>query len=139
METANVNDPTSLETLYSKADFEKDARLNAQDKTTVLHGLMILSMPGDDGSFSITRANRQVGEVEDTSHSIFVSPRLSGAESDAFVQNDTDYGGPVEQRDPPRERTDPYRAFLDDVLQAARTARFAPAVPAEKLKGFRGG
>ncbi|MCW2241162.1 hypothetical protein [Azospirillum canadense] len=139
METANVNDPASLEKVYSKADFEADARLNAQDKTTVLHGLMILSTPGGDGSFSIMRANRQVGEVEGTTHSIFVSPTLSSAESDAFFQNDTDYGGPVEQRDAPDERTDPYRSFLRDVLETARSARFPPAVPAERLKGFRGG
>lgn len=143
METANVNDPASLEALYSKADFEADARLNAQDKTTVLHGLMILSMPDGDGRFSIMRANRQVGEDEDSSHSLFVSPRLSGSTSDAFVQNDTGYGGPVEPRTPaqerPQERTDPYGAFLRDVLDAARSAVFPPPAPAERLKGFRGG
>lgn len=139
METVNVNDSASLERIYSKADFDADVRLNAQDKTTVLHGLMILSVPDRDGNFTIMRANRQVGEPNETSHSIFVSPALGSAEYGAFVQNDTDYGGPVERRDPPPERTDPYRSFLQEVFQTASSAQFPPAVPAERLKGFRGG
>lgn len=139
METANVNDPASLERIYSKADFEADARLNAQDKNTVRHGLMILSEPDGDGAFPVMRANRQVGEVEESASSIFLSPVLDTAERDAFVQNDTDYGGPVENRAPPRERQDPYRSFVEEVIQAARSARFPPGVPAERLKGFHGG
>ncbi|WP_448206458.1 hypothetical protein [Azospirillum sp. sgz302134] len=139
MQTANVNDPKSVEALYSRADFEKEARLNSQDKTTVQHGLMILSEPGPDGTFSLQRANRHVGEAQDTANSVFLCPLLNSAEYGAFVQNDTAYGGPVDPPKRPSDRADPYRAFIDDVIQAARTAHFPPGVPAECLKGFHGG
>ena len=139
METANVNDPASVETIYSRADFEREARLNAQDKTTIQHGITILSAPDGDGNFSLMRASRHVGEVGESSHSIFVGPSLKTSEHGAFIQNDTGYGGPIEQHDPPKEPADPYRLFVEEIFQAVRSADFPPDVPPERLKGFHGG
>ncbi|HYG85456.1 MAG TPA: hypothetical protein VD978_04290 [Azospirillum sp.] len=139
MATANVNDPGSLEAVYSRADFERDARLNAEDKTAVQHGVSILSAPDDAGTFSIVRADHHVGEVEESSHSIFLSPVLEPSEYGALTQDDTDYGGPVEEHSPPEESADPYQSFLEDVIRAARSAHFPDADVAERLKGFYGG
>ena len=138
MDTANINDPKSLERIYPRADYEEDAHRNAQDKNTVHHGLKILSAPGSDGSFTVTRANRHVGEVQAPTHSLFVCPFLSASEQEEFAQ-DGNYGGPVEKQDPPREKTDPYGAFLADVILTAKSAHFPPTDGAQRLKGFHGG
>ena len=139
METANVNDHRSFEKIYSRADFEREARLNAQDKTTVQHGITILSAPDGNGDFSLMRAARHVGEVRESSGSIFVAPSLKASEDGAFIQKDTDYGGPVERCDPPDDPADPYWSFVEDVFQTARSVHVPPAAPAERLKGFHGG
>ena len=112
METANINDPASFERIYSRTDFEREARLNSQDKTTVQHGIAILSAPDGDGNFSVTRANRHVGEVGESSHSIFIGPSLEAPE---------------------------YGLFVEGVFQAVRSAHFPPDVPVERLRGFHGG
>lgn len=139
MQTANVHDPSSFESVYPRSAFDNDARLNARDKETVAHGVMILSMPDADGNFSLTPSKRHVGEPDKTTHSIFLSPSLESSEYGAFVQNDTAYGGPVEPVDAPKEPSDPYRSFVEKVMQAARSADFPPEPPAELLTGFRGG
>jgi hypothetical protein len=138
MDTANVNDPKSLEAIYPRDAFEREARLNAQDKTTVHHGLKILSAPDENGNFSLTRANQHVGETQAASHSLFLCPLLPASEQDEFIQSEG-YGGPVERRDPPQDRGDPYRSFLEEVIRAAKSADFPPTDGAERLKGFHGG
>ncbi|HYH36968.1 MAG TPA: hypothetical protein VD860_02010 [Azospirillum sp.] len=139
MDTANINDPRSVEAVYPRSAFEQDARLNAQDKTTVQHGLTLLTAPDAEGRFGLTRANRHVGEVEDGHQTVFLGPQLPQGEYGRFAQDDTDYGGPVEQRDPPDDGEDPYRAFIADVIRAARATPPVPPIPAERLQGFRGG
>lgn len=139
MQVANVNDAGSVEKLYSKADFETDARLNAQDKAVVHHGLKILTAPDANGDFTLIRANQHVGEEHAPVHSVFVSPFLEASEYGRFIQDGTDYGGPVEPASPPRDPADPYRSFIEDVLLAARSTHFPPALAAERLKAFLGG
>lgn len=139
MDTANINDPRSVEAIYPRAAFEEDVRRNAQDKTTVQHGLKLLAAPDAEGRFRLTRANRHVGEVEDGHHVVLLCPQLPQGEYAHFVQDDTDYGGPVEQRDPPADAEDPYRAFIADVIRTARATPPLPPIPAERLQGFRGG
>ncbi|WP_448188005.1 hypothetical protein [Azospirillum sp. sgz301742] len=139
MPTANIHDPASVEAIYPRAEFEREARLNAQDKVTVQHGVTILSTPDGSGTFTLVRASRDVGETADSPHSIFVAPSLETSEYGAFIQNDTDYGGPVKRRDAPKDPADPYRSFVEEILQAARSARFPPAAPADRLRGFHGG
>lgn len=139
MQTANVHDPLSIESVYPRDAFDSDARQNARDKETVEHGVMILSKPDADGNFSLTRSKRHVGEPYEATHSIFLSPSLESSEYGAFVQNDTGYGGPVEPAAAPQEPGDPYRSFLESLMRAAREVDFPPPPPADRLKGFRGG
>ncbi|WP_353860797.1 hypothetical protein [Azospirillum formosense] len=139
MQTANIHDPSSIESVYPRSAFDNDARQNARDKEAVEHGVMILSMPDTDGNFSLTRSQRHVGEPDATTHSIFLSPTLDSAEYGALVPSDTGYDGPIEPAEAPQTSGDPYRSFVDSLIQAARGADFPPAPPAESLKGFRGG
>lgn len=139
VETANIDDPASVERIYSRADFERDSRLNAQDKTAIRHGITILSQPDTAGDFSLVRASRHVGEEAESTHSLFLYPELKPSEYGALIQDDTGYGGPVERHDVPEDPADPYRSFVEDVVQAARSAHFPPEAPPELLKGFHGG
>ena len=139
MHTANIHDPLSIESVYPRSAFDSDARLNARDKEAVAHGVMILSMPDSDGNFSLMRSKRHVGEPDKTTHSIFLSPSLESSEYGAFVQSDTNYGGPMEPVEAPQELGDPYRSFVETLMQTARDADFPPAPSADRLTGFRGG
>ncbi|MGY0712557.1 hypothetical protein [Azospirillum argentinense] len=139
MQTANIHDPLSIESVYPRSAFDADARQNARDKETVEHGVMILSMPDADGNFSLKPSHRHVGESEVTTHSIFLSPRLESSEYGALTPSDTGYDAPIEPAEAPETSGDPYRSFVESLIQAARGADFPPPPPAESLKGFRGG
>ncbi|WP_207455926.1 hypothetical protein [Azospirillum sp. SYSU D00513] len=138
MEKANVNDLSSLERVYPRDAYEEEARRNAQDKNTVHHGLKILSAPDGEGNFDVMRANRHVGEVPAPTHSLFVCPFLPAAEQEQFTQ-DRNYGGPIQKPEGTENRTDPYQAFLAQVVATAKSADFPPTDGEERLKGFHGG
>ncbi|UKJ75746.1 hypothetical protein [Azospirillum brasilense] len=139
MQTANIHDPLSIESVYPRSAFDNDARQNARDKEAVEHGVMILSMPDADGNFSLKPSQRHVGEPDTTTHSIFLSPTLESSEYGALIPSDTGYDGAIEQSEAPKTSGDPYRSFVESLIQAARDADFPPPPPAESLKGFRGG
>lgn len=140
MQTANVNDPASLEAIYSRDDFERDSRLNIDGKATVHHGLAILSAPGADGRFALARENRHVGDLDNGAHSLFVYPTLPLDDWADFSEDGKDHGGPAgDGATRPGTRADAYRGFLEEVLDTARKAHFPDGVPPEVLKGFRGG
>ncbi|CAO3451866.1 hypothetical protein [Azospirillum argentinense] len=139
MQTANIHDPLSIESVYPRSAFDNDARQNARDKEAVEHGVMILSMPDADGNFSLKPSQRHVGEPETTTHSIFLSPTLENSEYGALDPSASGYDGPIEPAEAPKTSGDPYRTFLESLIQAARDADFPPPPPAESLKGFRGG
>ncbi|ALJ37280.1 hypothetical protein D9623_14400 [Azospirillum brasilense] len=139
MQTANINDPLSIESVYPRSAFDNDARQNARDKEAVEHGVMILSMPDADGNFALKPSQRHVGEPETTTHSIFLSPTLENSEYGALNPSGSGYDGPIEPAESVKTSSDPYRSFVDSLIQAARDADFPPSPPAESLKGFRGG
>ncbi|NUB26961.1 hypothetical protein [Azospirillum brasilense] len=139
MQTANIHDPLSIESVYPRSAFDNDARQNARDKEAVEHGVMILSMPDADGNFALKPSQRHVGEPETTTHSIFLSPTLENSEYGALNPSGSGYDGPIEPAESVKSSSDPYRSFVDSLIQAARDADFPPPPPAESLKGFRGG
>ncbi|TWA74294.1 hypothetical protein FBZ82_101309 [Azospirillum brasilense] len=139
MQTANIHDPSSIESVYPRSAFDNDARQNARDKEAVEHGVMILSMPDADGNFSLKPSQRHVGEPETTTHSIFLSPTLENSEYGAIKPSGSGYDGPIEPAEASETSGDPYRSFVESLIQAARGADFPPQPPAESLKGFRGG
>jgi len=140
MATANVNEPDTVKTSYPREVFEHDARLNSNSKSTVHHGLLILSKPDGSGTFSIARANRPAGGAQAEIGSVFLCPFM-GAGYGSLMQNDTAYGGSVEKDPPPADEADPYSTFIEDVITAARTADFPDPSGRddERLRGFHGG
>jgi hypothetical protein len=138
--SANVNDRESIARVYPREAYEEDAGRNALAKTPVLHGVRILSQPDEAGSFRLARAHHQVAERDPEGDTVFLAPYL-GDELDALQRNPT-YGGPEEKDglsvvDP---RGD-YEAFLDRIVEAARSARFKGPIGKgeERLRGFHGG
>ncbi len=135
MPRANVNDRRSLEEIYGRADFEQDAARNAMADAAVHHGLRIESAPDPEGWFNLARARHQVGEV-DGQDSLFLFPdhpsSASGGADGALY-------GPEE--DPAGAHREDYGAFIDRVLESARTADFPSPIGRgeERLKGFHGG
>ena len=142
MPEANVNDRLSIERLYPREDFERDAGENARAKATVHRGLRIVSPVAADGRFSAERASRHVGEEDPEGDTVFLAPFLTEA-SVSFQQNGA-YGEAAETGEIPdiaARKADDYRSFVDRILEAAKAAEFKSPIgrKEERLQGFHGG
>src|SRR5918998_2344853 len=93
MPEANINDRSSVERLYPRDDFDRDAGENADAKATVRRGLRIVSPVDRDGRFSAERGSRHVGESDPEGDAVFLAPFL--AQADASLRPGMTYGGPV--------------------------------------------
>jgi hypothetical protein len=142
MSEANINDRASVERLYPREDFERDAGENARAKATVQRGILIVSAVAADGRFGAERASRHVGEEDPEGDTIFLAP--FSTQASAPLHEGNAYGGPVETGDALESaswKAEDYRAFIDRIVEAARAATFKSAVGRhdERLKGFHGG
>jgi hypothetical protein len=141
MSSANINDRSSVERLYPRDAFERDAGENARGKAPVLKGVRILSAPDAAGSFELTPATQHTGEMDAEGDSVFLVAYV-GDESAALHQT-TDYGGAEEKGDALKkvQSHGGYESFIDRVLATAEAATFKPPIGRgdERLKGFRGG
>ena len=142
MPDANVNDRSSVERLYPRDDFDRDAGENSDAKATVHRGLRIVSPVGPDGRFGAERGLRHVGESDPEGDTVFVAPFL--AQGFAPLRGTDAYGGAAETGDAPAgggRKDQDYRAFIDRIIEAARAAEFKPAVGQheDRLRGFHGG
>jgi hypothetical protein len=138
MNKANVNDRASVESIYGADAWEQDASRNSRGNATIIYGLKILSGPDAEGVFALSRTSQHVGEGDREGDAVF----LAAFEADAAAEASDEgiYGGSV---GPIRDANDAgdYRRFIDNVLEAARTAHFKPAIGKgdDRIKGFRGG
>jgi flagellum-specific peptidoglycan hydrolase FlgJ len=142
MPEANVNDRASIERLYPREDFEREAAENARAKATVHRGLRIVSPVDAEGRFNAERASRHVGEENPEGDVVFLAPFL--AEAYAPLQSGNAYGEAVEAEAPQdldAHKADDYRAFIDRITEAARTAEFKSPIGLheKRLHGFHGG
>jgi hypothetical protein len=142
MPDANINDRRSVEGLYPRDDFERDASENSDAKATVHRGLRILSAVDPNGGFKAERGLRHVGESDPEGDTVFVAPFL--AQSQAPLHQTNTYGGDVEMGDPgqaSQDKTGDYRAFVDRIIAPAKAAEFKPPVGRHegRLRGFHGG
>ena len=133
---ANINDRSSIERVYPREEFDREIGRNSEPKATVLAGVRILRGIDGHGDFEIERASRQTGESDET---VFLSPFLVSAMADI--------GGAASPREAPsRDATaEPhdtaadYEAFLDRIVEAAKTAprHPSPGPGEERLHGLR--
>ncbi|AWU95233.1 hypothetical protein [Azospirillum ramasamyi] len=139
MAKANINDRSSFERIYDRHTFERDAASNARSKSTVVHGVKILSAPDADGNVEISRASHHVAEGNPEGDTIFV-PAFSLHDSTAADGN-TYAGSVAPVGNGSGQAADEYRSFIDDVLEAARNGHFKSDIGRgeERLKGFHGG
>ena len=142
MAKANVNDRASIERLYPREDFDREAGENSDAKATVHRGLRILSGLDPEGGFSVERGSRHVGESDPESDTLFITPFL--AQAYAPLQQGDVYGGPAEKDDAlagAGRKGDDYRAFIDRIIEAAKSANFKSPIGRgeERLRGFHGG
>ena len=142
MPEANINDRSSVERLYPRDDFDRDAGENADAKTTVHRGLRIISPADDDGKFSAERGAHHIGEHDPEGDTVFVAPFL--AKGFAPLRDTDAYGGPADTGAAAAgtgQKDQDYRAFIDRVIEAARAADFKPAIGRheDRLRGFHGG
>ncbi|PWC31374.1 hypothetical protein [Azospirillum sp. TSO35-2] len=143
MAEANVNDRSSVERMYDKDTFEQDAAWNARGKATILRGVKILSAPDDEGRIELSRASQHAGEGNLEGDSVFVPAYKV---QDALSTDGNAYSSSVEPVSPkggPGQggTADAYRAFIDQILQAAQTGPFKSDIglDEDRLKGFHGG
>ncbi len=143
MSRANINDRSSLERLYPRDAWAQDAGKKADAKAEVLHGVRIASPVDENGDFDLVRASHQVAEINSEGDVVFLFPQM-GDDYAALMQKETDYGGAEEKGDAldrVRHKDQDYEAFIDRIIQAARSAKFKPAIGRgeERLRGFHGG
>ena len=141
MPDADINDRSSVERLYSRDDFDRDAGENSDAKATVHRGLRILSPVDRSGRFSAERRSRHVGESDPEGDSVFIAPFLT--EDHAPFQQGG-YGSAAETGDvlaAGERKARDYEAFLDRIVEAAKAADFKPAIGRhdDRLRGFHGG
>ncbi|HZB94145.1 MAG TPA: hypothetical protein VE397_22030, partial [Stellaceae bacterium] len=115
---ADINDPSSIERIYPRAVFLREAHANARAKASVLRGLRILAAPDAAGKFELVRAARHAGEADSPGGAVFLCPFAQAAISSA-AQYPAAAGPPPAA---PPEAADPYLAFLDRVIATARSA-----------------
>jgi hypothetical protein len=142
MPEANINDRSSVERLYPREDFDRDAGENADAKATVHRGLRIVSPVDRKGLFSAERGSRHVGEGDPEGDTVFLAPFL--AKGLGPLGGTALYGGRAHTDAAPADggRTDQdYRAFIDRIIETAGRAEFKPAVGRheDRLRGFHGG
>lgn len=142
MPEANIGDRSSVERLYPRETFDRDAGENSDAKATVHRGVRIVSGADANGRFSAEQGLRHVGESDPEGDTIFLVPFLMQS-SAPFQQTDT-YSAPAETGDAlaVSERKDQdYQAFIDRVVEAVKAAEFKPAVGRndDRLRGFHGG
>ncbi len=142
MPQANISDRSSLERIYPREMFERDAGRNSVANTPVLRGVTIRSEPDPSGNFELATAKRQTGERDPEGDTVFVPPFLNSGAEMARVGGNA-YGG--EEQDGARGRaeraSEEYGAFIDGLLDLARSVKFKSAIgrKEERLKGFHGG
>ena len=138
MAEANVNDRASVERLYPRADFERDAGENSDAKASVHGGLRIVSGVDASGTFRAERGLRHVGENDPEGDARFLAPFLR--EAHAPVPQTPLYGGAAAPPDAPDKGSD-YRSFIDRIIATARSAEFKDPIGRgeERLHGFHGG
>jgi hypothetical protein len=142
MRDANVNDRSSVERLYPREDFEREAAGNSDAKATVHRGLRIVSPVDREGRFSAERASRHVAEGDPEGDTVFLAPFLTQA--DAPLRQSETYGGAVQTGDAlagGSQKAQDYRTFVDRIIHVAQSAEFKTAVGRneERLHGFHGG
>ena len=138
MHKANVNDRASVEALYPREAFAEDAGRNALNKIAVLHGVRIESAPDREGWFGLARARHHVGEAGEGAQAIFLAaqePHLA-----APLVGQEPESAPSEAA-AEATRADEYDAFVDRIIETARTADFPESIGRDepRLKGFHGG
>jgi hypothetical protein len=126
MSHANINDPASIERIYPRAVFMREANANIRAKTSVLHGLRILSPPDAAGDFELVRAARHAGESDQGAGAVFLCPFARAASDSAVPAAAT-------------READPYDDFIARVLDTARTAHLPEPTGRgdPRLKGLR--
>ena len=140
MPEANIKDRSSVERLYPREDFDRDAGENADAKATVHRGLRIVSPVDRNGMFSAERGSRHVGESDPEGDTVFLAPFLTKGLGP--LRETGAYGGPTDAGPTDGGRKDQdYRAFIDSIIEAAGRAEFKPAVGRneDRLRGFHGG
>ena len=139
MQRANINDRQTVEAVYPLEAFEEDAACNALDKSQVVHGIRIDSVPDAQGWLVLVRARRHIGELAGSTEAVFLrsdEPQLS-----APMGNDPGEGAPQSRDRTAETRRKEYEAFLDRILDEARSADIPEPIGREetRLQGFRGG
>ena len=137
---ANINDRESVEALYPRDAFEEDAARNAFGNAQVVYGVRIDSVPDEEGWFRLTRARHHVGELTGLTGAIFLAadgPHLSATLLGSEAEGGAPTGPGVTPETPGRE----YQAFVDRILDAARSADFPEPIGRgeTRLQGFHGG
>jgi hypothetical protein len=132
MSQANIRDRSSIERIYPRAVFLREANANSRAKASVLRGLSILSAPDAGGDFGLVRAAQHAGERESGEGAVFLCPFAQETAPSADYPAAASSGAEAAPEDP-------YASFISRVIETARTAN--PAEPTgrgdPRLKGLR--
>jgi hypothetical protein len=132
MSQANIHDRASIESIYPRAVFAREANANARAKASVLRGLSIGSAPEGTGAFELVRAARHTGEKEVEGGAIFLCPFAQGTGENAAnpAAASAASGGSARGA---------YDLFIDEVIATASRATAPPTAGRgdARLRGLR--
>ena len=114
-----LKDRSSITAIYPFEIFEIEAHENSRAEETTRHGLLIEATPGCDGSFSVRRATKSIGDPPEEPQMLFICPYAS--RTCGFFGLETDDTGAFSEQlaicDPQPEE---YDAFINTVLAMAK-------------------
>jgi hypothetical protein len=119
MPMANINDRASIERIYPRDAFHRDANFNSLQNTPILHGVTVLSAADETGAFELARHERQTGERDVTQDAKFLPAT------------------PTEQS--VGHEDEAYASFLARIVDVARSGVRPHQGGESRLHGFHGG
>lgn len=120
---ANLRDRSSIERIYPRAVFARDANANSRAKVSVLSGVHISSAPDEAAEFDLARASRHVGEESSSGGAVFLCPFAQEAAGDGHG----DYPAQAQSSATAGPKRSDYDAFIDRIIETARNAQFGPS------------
>src|SRR3954468_2214292 len=140
MQSVNINQRETLESYYPQDSFIHDANHNAMARTSVMHGLCILSAPDAEGAFKITKGQHSVAG-ESVNQDVLVLFPARADDNFWFDKAEPDAAKAVHVKEHPVDVSNLYRDFIDRVIEAARSAHFQGSIGRNepRLHGFHGG
>jgi hypothetical protein len=127
-----LKDRSSITAIYPFEIFEIEANENSRAEEATRHGLLIESSPECDGSFSVRRAIKSIGDPPEGPQTLFMCPYASRS-CGFFGLEAEDIGAFSEELATCDPQPEDYDVFIDTVLAMAKNFRGLAPLDRDRL------